>query len=288
MPQTPKKSKDIYPASGPPVKINQRTGDAAPGQTAKLTNAANRRAAAVVNKSVDAVKKATLEKQIPDIHKTEVMQKLRASEAHLDKVNPWRKANAGVTAETLQKNLVRNNQATDLLKPPPSEKGKYDQLFKEGNKLSKAGDVHLERSRQLMDPKYILDQQMKSTAESRKAVFDEANKLEQDLAKNQGRKPVTNRPSTPAQVQSKATPKPAPASPIETAAKTSVGSGLLASTGVKALGVAGVWAAAQKGAGLPPKTENSAVDEWNKRTNYGRIQGPTSKALGVKNVKPGQ
>ncbi len=273
MPQTPKKSKDTYPISNPPVRINQRTGDAAPGQTARLTNAANKRAAAAVNKSVDAVKKATLEKKMPDIHKSEVMQKLRASEAHLDKVNPLRKVKMGVTAESLQKDLVRNNQATDLLKPPPSQKGKYDQLFKEGNKLSKAGDVHLERSRQLMDPKNVLDQQMKSTAESRKAVFDEANKLEKDLAKNQGRKPVTNRPSTPAQVQSKATPKPAPASPIETAAKATVGAGMLASPAAKGIGLIGAMVASQKGAGLSPKAENSAVSDWNKRTNYGRLLG---------------
>jgi hypothetical protein len=278
MPQTPKKKqqdiKSGQPITSPPARINQRTGDAKPGQSKFLTDGANRRTKAAVTQAVDKVKQASLEKKMPDLYKQKDIAKLRASEAALDKVNPLRKVQLGVDSDTLQKGLVRNNQATNMLKLPPSEKGKYSQLFKEGQKLSRAGDVHLQRAQQLMDPKNTLDQQMKSTAESRKAVFDEANKLEQDLAKNQGRKPVTNRPSTPAQVQSKATPKPSgtPA-PIETATKSALGASVLASPLAKGALTIGAVAAAQKGAGMKPSQEMAMVNDWNKKTNYGRLLG---------------
>lgn len=286
MPQTPKKQKDVYPVSSPPAKVNQRTGDVAPGQSKFTDKLQSSRTSDTVGKSFKAVNDAKLQKNVTNVNESPVMKAARAAEAADRKANPIKYAGEKykATSETLQKNLVRNNQATDLLKLPKSNKGKYDQLFKEGDKLRNAGNAELERAKQLRDPKYIGNQQLKTTAETRQDVFKEANKLEQDLAKNQGRRPVNSRPSTAAQIQSKAAPKP---SVIETATKTAVGTGVLASPLAKGVGTVGVVAAAQKAAGLPPKQENAAVDEWNKRTNYGRIQGPTSKALGVVNVKPG-
>lgn len=210
MPQTPKKQKDTYPISPPPTKVNQRTGDAAPGQGKYLTRLANNRASITVNRLTDI---GTLydspNRPYKGFYKRDYLNVPR-TDAYYEEINPLRKFK--LDSETLQKNLVRSNQVTDSLKLPQSDKGKA------------------------------------------------------------------------AQIQSKAAPKP---SVIETAAKTAAGTGVLASPLAKGVGAIGVVAAAQKGAGLPPKQENAAVDEWNKRTNYGRIQGPTSKALGVVNVKPG-
>lgn len=194
MPQTPKKQKDTYPISPPPTKINQRTGDAAPGQGKYLTRLANNRASITVNRLNDI---GTLydspNRPYKGFYKRDYLNVPR-TDAYYEEINPLRKFK--LDSETLQKNLVQNNRVTNSLTAP----------------------------------------------------------------------------------------KP---SAIETAAKTAAGTGVLASPVAKGVGAIGVVAAAQKGAGLPPKQENAAVDEWNKRTNYGRIQGPTSKALGVVNVKPG-
>lgn len=271
MPQT-KKQKDTYPLSSPPAKVNQRTGDVAPGQSRFTDKLQSSRTRETITKSFKAVNDAKLQKNVTNVNESPVMRAAKAAEAADRKANPIKYAGEKykLTSDVLQKNLVRNNQATDLLKLPKSEKGKYSQLFKEGDKLRNAGNAELERAKQLRDPKYIGNQQMRTTAETRQDVFNEANKLEKDLAKNQGRKPVTSRPSTAAQVQSKGTPKP---SMMETAAKTAAGTGLLASPAAKGLGVAGALIASQKGAGLNKQQEMSAVDAWNKRTNYGRLLG---------------
>jgi hypothetical protein len=199
MPQTPKKSKDIYPASGPPVKINQRTGDAAPGQSKLLTRLANNRSASSVlrNSEIAAIKDLPNRAYYGEYGKD--LRNIPRTEAYYEEINPFREVK--LNSDTVYKDYVRNNQATDLLKPK------------------------------------------------------------------------TSKPSKPAQVQSKATPKPAPASPIETAAKTSVGAGMLASPAAKGVGLIGAMIASQKSAGLSPKAENSAVSDWNKRTNYGRLLG---------------
>lgn len=194
MPQTPKKQKDTYQPSPPPTKINQRTGDVAPGQSKALTRLANNRAAMTVLRDSEIAAIKDLPKRAYYGDFGEELRNPPRTEAYWEEINPLRKFK--LSSETLQKNLVQSNRVTNSLTAP----------------------------------------------------------------------------------------KP---SAIETAKNTAVGAGVLASPLAKGAGAIGVVAAAQKAAGLSPKEERSAVDEWNKRTNYGRIQGPTSKALGVVNVKPG-
>lgn len=274
MPQTSKKQKDTYPISTPPAKVNQRTGDFAPNQS-KFTDRtqAARTKVAVERATTDAIK-GKLKGLNVNIENSADMKALRAAQAADRKANPLKYAieDAKATSNTLQKDLVRNNQATDPVKLPKSNKAKYSQLFKEGDKLRNAGNAELERAKQLRDPKYTMNQQLRTTAETRKDVFNEANKLEQELAKNQNRKPTTSRPSSASQIQSKASPKPS-ATPIETAAKTAVGTSVLASPAAKGLGTLGAIIASQKGAGMSPRDENNAVAKWNKETNYGRLLG---------------
>lgn len=193
MPQTPKKSKDIYPISNAPVRVNQRTGDAAPGQSKLLTRLANNRSALSVlrNSEIAAIKDLPNRAYYGEYGKD--LRNIPRTEAYLEEINPFR--NIKLNSDTVYKNYVRNNQATS--KPPAPN-------------------------------------------------------------------------------------------PIETATKATVGAGLLASPTTKGVGLIGAMLASQKGAGERPASENAAVDAWNKRTNYGRIQGSTSKALGVSNVKPGQ
>jgi len=127
------------------------------------------------------------------------------------------------------------------------------------------------------------------TAASRKQFYEADKALAEEIAKQTGEKPKYSRAPSMATVQARAARNSVvePVVNAATTAATSASGGMLASPLAKGVGAIGVVAAAQKGAGLPPKQENAAVDEWNKRTNYGRIQGPTSKALGVVNVKPG-
>jgi hypothetical protein len=187
MPQTPKKQKDIYPKSHAPVKINQRTGDVAPGESKFLTRGAERRTLDVVQRTTEAGKTAKYEGKMPNYRNFSDVAKLAKSEAYLDEINPLRKIK--LDAETVQKDLVRANRATAL--------------------------------------------------------------------------PKVNIP--------------------EMATKAAAGAGAIASGLAKTGGVLGVAALARKAAGEPPKQEEETVNAWNKRTNYGRIQGPISKALGVIN-----
>lgn len=186
MPQTSKKQKDIYPTSPAPVKINQRTGDVAPGESKFLTRGAERRTLDVVQRTTEAGKTARYKEKMPNYRNFPDVQKLAKSEAYLDEINPMRKIK--LDAETVQKDLVRANRATTL--------------------------------------------------------------------------PKVNIPK------------------ITT--KAAAGAGAIASGLAKTGGVLGVVALARKAAGEPPKQEKETVDAWNKRTNYGRIQGPISKALGIK------
>lgn len=185
MPQTPKKQKDTYPVSSPPAKVNQRTGDVAPGQSKYLTRLANNRASITVNRLTDI---GTLydspNRPYKGFYKRDYLNVPR-TDAYYEEINPLRKFK--LDSETLQKDLVRNNKLTGSTKSPKSEASKP--------------------------------------------------------------------------------------SPMETAGKAAVGSSMLASPAAKGLGTVGALLASQKAAGQSRKDEQSAVDNWNSKTNYGRLLG---------------
>lgn len=121
MPQASKKQKDTYPISTPPAKVNQRTGDIAPGQSKQLTRLANNRSATTVlrNSEIAAIKDLPKRAYYGEFGKD--LRNPPRTDAYLEEINPLRKFK--LDSETLQKNLVRNNQATDSLKLPKSNKG---------------------------------------------------------------------------------------------------------------------------------------------------------------------
>lgn len=128
------------------------------------------------------------------------------------------------------------------------------------------------------------------TAASRKQFYDADKALAEEIAKQTGEKPKYSRAPSMATVQARAARNRVvePVVDAATTAATSASGGMLASPLAKGAGFIGAMIASQKGAGQAPSPEHAAVDEWNRRTNYGRIQSPTSRAMQVKNVKPGQ
>ena len=185
MPQTSKKQKDTYPISPPPTKVNQRTGDIAPGQSKQLTRLANNRASITVNRLTDIGSLYdSPNRPYKGFYKRDYLNVPR-TDAYYEEINPLRKFK--LDSETLQKDLVRNNKLTGSTKSPKSEASKP--------------------------------------------------------------------------------------SPMETAAKTTVGTSVLASPAAKGLGTLGAIIASQKGAGMSPRDEGNAVAKWNKETKYGRLLG---------------
>jgi hypothetical protein len=138
-------------------------------------------------------------------------------------------------------------------------------------------------------PQEAKQRNWEETSASRKQFYEADRALETELAKNEGRKPKLSRAPSLNQVQARAARNSIvePVANAASSAVTSASGSFINSPMAKGVGVAGAMLASQKGAGQSPSVEKAYVDDWNKRTNYGRIQGPTSKAMGVVNVKPG-
>jgi hypothetical protein len=120
MPQTSKKQKDTYPTSNPPAKVNQRTGDIASGQSKQLTRLANNRSANSVlrNAEISAIKDLPNKAYYGEYGKD--LRNIPRTEAYYEEINPFRKFK--LNADTVYKDLVRSNQATDPIKLPKSNK----------------------------------------------------------------------------------------------------------------------------------------------------------------------
>jgi hypothetical protein len=207
-------------------------------------------------------------------------------------------ASAGSSAQ----GMVPIRKAADMARPrtgvDPKAKDRWqrenmlrelDQIDADMKARRAKHDAEMKKYEYLRDPKQVAQKNYEETSASRKQFYEADRALEKELAKNEGRKPKLSRAPSVNQVQARAT-RNSVVEPIvnaASAAATGASSGALASGPMKGIGTLGAVIASQKGAGQSPSVEKAHVDDWNKRTNYGRIQGPTSKAMGVVNVKAG-
>ena len=166
----------------------------------------------------------------------------------------------------------RENMLRELDKMEAENKARQEEMAK-----------HQKEFEYLHDPKKLAQKNWEETSASRKQFYDADRALETELAKNEGRKPKYSRAPSMATVQARATRNSVvePIANAASAAVTSVSNSLINSPMAKGLGVVGAMLASQKGAGQSPSVEKAYVDDWNKKHNVQRKQGPIAKGLGI-------
>lgn len=166
----------------------------------------------------------------------------------------------------------RENMLRELDKMEAENKARQEEMAK-----------HQKEFEYLHDPKKLAQKNWEETSASRKQFYDADRALETELAKNEGRKPKYSRAPSMATVQARATRNSIvePVVDAASAAVTSASNSLINSPAAKGLGIVGAMLASQKGAGQSPSVEKAYIDDWNKKHNYGRKQGPIAKGLGI-------
>jgi hypothetical protein len=203
-----------------------------------------------------------------------------------------RTASAGSSAQ----GMVTISKFADMARPrtgvDPKAKDRWqrENMLRELDKIDADMKARLKKNAEEYEklniprtPEEAAKRNWEETSASRKQFYEADRALETELAKNEGRKPTYSRAPSMATVQARATRNSVvePIANAASAAVTSVSNSLINSPMAKGLGVVGAMLASQKGAGQSPSVEKAYVDDWNKKHNTQRKQGPIAKSLGI-------